>query len=396
MRRVHSTITPRVIHQRARQVLGDCLDWKPFHQSVGVDDLLDLLLLMAASTASLFATVRRFFSFSHQTATLAVQANLPTMERLIEGLVHALYDVMQFGRQDRRRHWLLAIDIHNVAYYGKRTADIAPYIVGGPKKQGTKWFFSYATAVLLHGRRRYTVALRPLRIDDKPHDVVRLLLDQITAQDLKIRGVAVDSGFDSGDVILLLQERHLSYTVPLRRKGKGPNARNRCFEGRHGLIRWIEWKTDKTRRLVSTRTLLWHGRAKTMLFAFAGWSGARARNVHEEARRQRQLYRSRFGIETSYRQKNQAQASTTSRNPIYRLLLEGLGYLLRQIWIVLAEQLAHCPRASRASLTSGTSRSRMILTLQQMVDWLVHELSSLHPETFAIPDVTMAYGNHGS
>jgi hypothetical protein len=384
MRQFHSTITPRVIHRRARQVLGGCLDWQPFHDSVGIDDLLDLLLLMAATTASLFATVRRFFSFSHQTATLAVRANLPTMERLIEGLVHALYDVMQFGREDRRRHWLLAIDIHNVAYYGQRTAEIAPYVVGGPKKQGTKWFFSYATAVLLHRQRRYTVALCPLRADSKPHDVVRLLLDQIATQGLKIRGVALDSGFDSGDTILLLQERGLSYTVPLRRKGKGRNARNRCFEGRHQLIRWVEWKTDKTRRLVRTRTLLWHGRAKTMVFAFQGWSGVRAHNVHEQARRQRQLYRRRFGIETSYRQKNQAQASTTSRNPVYRLLLEGLGYVLRQLWVVFAEELAR-PCASKAGGSSA------VLPLQQMVDWLAHELAILHPETLSIPATSVDY-----
>src|ERR1039457_752131 len=46
----------------------------------------------------------------------------------------------------------------------------------------------------------------------------------------------------------------------------------------------------------------------------------------------RQLYRRRFGIETSYRQKNQAQAFTTSSDPVYRLLLEGVAYILRQVW----------------------------------------------------------------
>jgi len=400
MRRFHSTITPGVIHQRARRALQSSLDWQPFHESVSVEDLLDLLLLMAASTASLFATVRRFFSFSHQTGTLAVRANLPTMDRLIAGLVHALYDVAQFDRRDRRRHWLLAIDIHNVPYYGERTREIAPYIVGGPKKQGTQWFFSYATAVLLHRHRRYTVALCPLRVDNKPHDIVKLLLDQIAAQGLKLRGMALDSGFDSGDTILLLQELRLAYTVPLRRKGTGRNARNRCFEGRHQLIRWIEWQTDKTRRLVRTRTLLWKGRAKTMVFAFQGWNGARARNIHEEARRQRQLYRRRFGIETSYRQKNQAKASTTSRNPIYRLLLEGLGYLLRQIWVVFTEELSgpftgHRQTSSHSSSHPSNS-SRVVLTLQQMVDWLVHELTNLHPETLAIPAIAGDYGNRCS
>lgn len=374
MRHSYSTITPAVIHQQARWALRCSLDWKPYHHSVSVADLLDLLLLIAASTASLFAIVRRYFGFSHETASRAVKANLPAMDRLVAGLVQALHSVVPFSRPDRRRHWLLAIDIHNVAYYGQHT----PFLVGGPKKQGTKWFFSYATAVLLHQHRRYTVALCPVLPKAKPHDIVRTLLDQISAQGLKIRGVALDSGFDSGDTLLLLQERRLAYAVPLRRKGSGPNARNRCFEGRHGLLRWTEWTTEKSRRLVRTRTLLWKGRYRTMVFAFQGWSGDRARNIHQQATQQRHLYRRRFGIETSYRQKNQAQGRTTSRDPVYRLLLEGLGYVLRQVWAVLTEELARRRHTKPGAWIAD-------LTLQRMIDWLVHELEDLHPENRSIP-----------
>ena len=48
----------------------------------------------------------------------------------------------------------------------------------------------------------------------------------------------------------------------------------------------------------------------------------------------------RFGIETTYRQKNQARGFTTSPSPGYRLLLEGLGHLIRQVWVLLTEQIA--------------------------------------------------------
>src|SRR3954453_15026997 len=105
MRHPH-VITPGVVHRHAREALRGSLDWKPFHESVSVDHLLDLLLLMAASTASLFATARRFFSFSHQTASLAVKANLPerqNVDRLTRGLVTALFNVAAFSRRDRRR-----------------------------------------------------------------------------------------------------------------------------------------------------------------------------------------------------------------------------------------------------------------------------------------------------
>jgi hypothetical protein len=380
MRQTHFSITPAIIHQQARRALQSSLDWHAYGRLVTVAHLLNLLLVMAATTASLFATVRRFFHFSHETASRALHANLPSLEQLVAGLVTSLHDVLELSRQDRRRHWQLAIDTHNVAYYGRRTPDV----VGGPKKQGTKWFFSYATAVLLHQGRRYTVALCPLGPRTKPHEIVRTLLEQIDGKGLKIRGVALDSAFDSGDTLLLLQERQLAYVVPLRRKGTGRNARNRCFEGRHRQVRWTQWTTEQSRRVVKTRVLLWKRGPKTMAFAFDGWRGERGRNVHEHALRQRQLYRRRFGIETSYRQKNQAQAHTTSRDPVYRLLLEGVAYLLRQVWVVLTERLARHRHAKPGTWMGD-------LTLAIMLDWLTSELANLYPEKRSIPLDTATY-----
>lgn len=377
MRHQHS-INPKAIHRLARRSMLDQLGFQDFRKSVLASQLVDLLLLMAAHTSSLFATVRRFFSFSHQTATLAVHAYLPSKEVLTQRLVDALYDVAQLSRLDRARNWLVAIDTHLVPYYGKPTPDV----VGGLKKQGTNWFFGYATASLLHKHRRYTIALIALHPKIKPHEIVRALLDQIAGKNLRIRGVTLDSAFDSGETLLLLQERQLAYSVPLRRKGAKSNARNAWFEGRHRLIRWVSWTTERTRHQVETRTVLWKG-AKTMLFAFQGWSGDRARNVHHRAKQLHRLYQRRFGIETSYRQKNQARAWTTSHDPVYRLLLEGIGHLLRQVWVVLTLTIAR---------TQGASPNQWIaaLPLRTMLDWLADELKSFYPENREIPLTSMA------
>jgi len=303
-----------------------------------------------------------------------VKANLPDLDRLTAGLIASLHAVASFSRRERRRPWLLAIDIHRKPYYGCRT----PYVVGGPKAKGTKWAFAYATAVLLHPRRRYTVGLCPLEPGMKPDQIVRTLLDQIAAKGLKIKGVTLDAGFGGGEVLLLLQQRGLAYAVPLQRIGKGRNARNRLFEGRHRRIRWAEWKTDRGGYPVRTRTLLWRGRPRPMLLAFGGWVGERAVNVHRLAERQRRLYRRRFGIETSYRQKNQAEAKTTSKDPAYRLLLEGVAYLLRQVWVVLTEELAR-RRHARPREWIGE------FTFDILLDWLAGELARQHPEDRSIP-----------
>lgn len=374
MRPSYSSLTPAVIHRQARLTLSRHLDWRPFRASVTVQDLPDLLLLMAATAGSLFATVRRFFPFSHETAARAVKANLPDLDRLTAGLVAGLHEVPLFSRRDRRRGWLVAIDIHRRPYYGRRT----PHVVGGPKAKGTKWAFAYATAALLHPHRRYTVGLCPLGPGVKPDRVARTLLDQVAAKGLKVRGATLDAGFGGGEVLLLLQGRGLAYAVPLQRIGKSRNARNRLFEGRHRLIRWAEWKTDRGGRRVRTRVLLWKGRPKAMLLAFGGWGGGRAANAHRLAERQRRLYRRRFGIETSYRQKNQAEAKTTSRDPAYRLLLEGVAYPLRQVWVALTEELAHRRHAKPGAWIGE-------LTVAMMLDWLAGELTRLHPEDRSIP-----------
>jgi hypothetical protein len=232
MRQRYSSITPAVVHQRARLALEHVLDWQSFRQSVSVCDILRVLLLMATYNGSLFGIVRRFFSVCHETASRAVKAQLTTEARLTDGLVDGLHHVLAFSRQDRRRHWQLAIDNHYVGYYGQHTSRL----IGGPKKQGTQWFFGYATAVLLHARRRYTVGLIALHPQQKPHEIVQALLAQVERKGLKLSGVTLDAGFGSGETIQLLQQRSLGYAIALPHFSGAKNARNLLFKGRHKQV----------------------------------------------------------------------------------------------------------------------------------------------------------------
>ncbi len=83
-----------------------------------------------------------------------------------------------------------------------------------------------------------------------------------------------------------------------------------------------------------TRVRVWRGRGQDRAKggAFAGWGAAKAAAGRRRAWLGRRRRRGRFGIETSYRRKNQARAWTTSRAPAYRRLLEGVAHVLRQVW----------------------------------------------------------------
>src|SRR5689334_14416479 len=155
MRQRHCTLTPSAVRSTAHAALRRALPWQGHGRRVSPARLLDLLLLVAALRSSLSAVARRFaFGFSHETARQALRANLPGLGALTEGLADALHAFG--GRAWRRRRWDAAVDLHYCPFYGERRT---PGVVGGPHKQGTRYFYAYATAVLLHRRQRYTVGL---------------------------------------------------------------------------------------------------------------------------------------------------------------------------------------------------------------------------------------------
>jgi hypothetical protein len=371
MRRDHCTVTPAFVRRLARQALAKALPWRGYGRLATADKILDALLLAAALVSSLSAVVRRFrFGFSHETARNAVASNLPDLRALTEGLLDALY---LFGsRRLCRREWVIAIDEHRCPFYGDRST---PAVTGGQKKHGTKYAFGYATAALVHHRHRFTVGLVALTGGEKPHEVVRALLAQVERRGLKPRGVVLDSGFDSGDVLLLLQGRRLSYTVPLRKKGSSRNRRNAVWDLGVGAVTEVSWKTDKGGKPVSTRAAVMRRpkERQKKVYAFGGWGAGEARSQARRAALARRWYRKRFGIETSYRQMRQCQAKTTKKDARYRLLLIGIGLVLRQPWVWLTRQVAGDQKLK-------PSQWAAVLPLARMGEWLAEALKATYKE----------------
>jgi hypothetical protein len=371
MRRNHCTITPTVVRSTARNALRQALPWRDYGQRVTVGKLLDVLLLAATLASSLSAVVKRFrFGFCHETARQALAANLPDRQRLTDGLLDALH--LFGGRFLRRRFWVVAIDEHRTPFYGDRSTD---GVTGGQKKHGSKYAYSYATAALVHHRHRFTVGLAALTGGQRPHEIVATLLDQLQRRGLKVRGVVLDSGFDSGETLLLLQARRLSYTVPLRRKGRSNNRRNALWLLDVGTVTRAAWKTDKTNQPVSTAAVVVRrpGEKDKKVYAFGGWDSRQAQSALRRARKAKRWYRKRFGIESSYRQLNECKTRTTKKDVSYRLLLLGVALLLRQVWVWLTRQLARAQQLRPTPWVAG-------LPLAQRRDWLADLLKSKYKE----------------
>jgi hypothetical protein len=79
----------------------------------------------------------------------------------------------------------------------------------------------------------------------------------------------------------------------------------------------------------------------------------------------RETYRSRFGIESSYRQMNQARGRTSTRRPELRLLYAGLALVLRNEWVWLHFAVLSTPRRGGRLLRLERLR------LRAMLHWLL-------------------------
>lgn len=192
---------------------------------------------------------------------------------------------------------------------------------------------------------------------------------------LGLRGVVLDAGFDSGETLLLLQGRGLSYTVPLQRKGDRDSRRNVAWSLPVGAVTTVEWVTEKTRRAVSTRALVVRrpGDEGNKVYAFGGWGEEEARSEVRRAALAKRWYRKRFGVETSYRQMNEVKARTTKKDVAYRLLLIGLALLLRQVWVWLTARVAR-DGGMRPTQWVG------VLPLRTLAEWLADLLGRKYKE----------------
>jgi putative transposase len=87
----------------------------------------------------------------------------------------------------------------------------------------------------------------------------------------------------------------------------------------------------------------------------------------------KQTYRKRFGIESSYRQLNQAKIKTATRNPALRLFFYAISFILRNLWVWLhASIIASSRRGSKIFHLSK-------LCFQKLLLWLLFAIIDQYP-----------------
>ncbi len=370
MRPHHRTLNRHQVHRSATRHLQQHVPLRDSKRKVSAPTLWAVLIIAAAGVTSIHAACGRLDGLpSEETLRKALYASTPDFAELQRPLNRALAG--RLPRALRRRPQRLAIDLTLIPYHGEPFHD-PKEVYRSQAKDGTSHFHAYATAYVVLKGRRFTVALTAVAKGEPLKEVVQRLLKQARSVGVKPRLLLLDRGFYSVDVIRYLQAARHPFLRPVVIRGRkadhpqGPGGtRIFALRKRGG---WHEYTvTSGTRRTarvsicVSCRNYRgqWnrHGR-QALVYACWGVEGRSCAWVRE-------TYRSRFGIESSYRQMNQARGRTSTRRPELRLLYVGIALVLRNEWVWLHFEVLSSPRRGGRMLRPERLR------LRELLHWLI-------------------------
>ena len=252
----------------------------------------------------------------------------------------------------------VAIDATEIPYHGQAQAD-AKEIRRGKAKSGTTHFHSYASAYIIRRGKRVTVAVLPWYAGQAVHDLLQRLLVYLQRLGVGIKRLLLDRQFCSVSAcrFLLAQPFQTIMPVPVRSNRLRQLRRENQRSQRTSYIIQSPQAGAVTIPLYVVRTYL-HGRygkcgVEVHFFTVLGqpW--------RDSFYRLAQKFRSRFGIESSYRLMNQVRARTASRDPKLRYLFVVLALLLINLWCTLSWRFLSIPRRGGRFLDSSIFRFQL-------------------------------------
>lgn len=373
--RTNSTINSGRVYSWALGLLLDAKLAKDHGWKCTAAIVLGITLRAAARSISISAACRDLSKApSDQAVMTALDEGLPkTFVVLERRLNDALIDRLPRGM--RRRAWNVAIDWHLQPYYGEPFQS-RNELYYGPPKLGTTKFHAYASACIVQYGHRYTLVVTWVRRHESMVRVLRRMVARIRETGLKIRRLLLDRAFFNGPVVGLLQEEKLPFVMPVVIRGRTPKKGTpptglrwikRQPAGWYPHVMKHEQQRLKTSVCVGYRR---HrnrkdGKQRRQKLLFAAW---RVRGTPTAIR---ELYRLRFGIETSYRQMRQARIYTCTRNPRLRLFFLAVALILRNLWVWIHQ--TQLSEGSGDTLTVHLERLR----LKRMLEWIVREILAL-------------------
>jgi putative transposase len=278
--------------------------------------------------------------------------------------------VAGLARRLRKTKLEIAIDLHDEPFYG-HTPELVALTCGGQAHKGTTRFFRVATAYVIFKEMRLTLGLLFVRPEDEISEIVAALLRRLRILGLKVRRLYLDKGFCAIPVLRYVQQSGWPAIIACPIRGKKGGSRSLC-QGNKSYRTHHTFKSHQNGSLTVpvavVRTFTSHKRSKRKKRR-ATWLLFVVLNCNFNPNRVRNLYRKRFGIETSYRCIRQVRAWTTSRNGALRFLLISLAFILVNLWVELRHRFCQRKRQGRRKIdTKRFELQRMVSFLNQIID----------------------------
>ena len=368
-------VTKEEVHGYANHWLSSSLKLEYEGTKCTASTLLQVLLIAASRAASIFAVCRDLADAPcDQTIRNAFADALPEISELQQRLNRSLTTKLPKAlfRKSRR----IAIDLTLIPYHGQPLEDEKEIYRSAPKS-GTTHFHAYATAAVVHKGHRYTLALTYVEQGETMKRVIQRLLAIVRRRQVKVRFLLLDKGFFSVEVLTYLKRAGHGFIIPAMVRGRKPKGRKKATglraiqkkkNGyyRHTLPGKIDGKDRRTKVTICVASKRFKhkktGKRKTKKLMYAIWK------VRQTPKEIRETYRTRFGIETSYRQMNEARIKTCTRDPTLRLLFVGIALVLRNVWVWLHFKLAKGKWTDEPQLFLELLRFReMLLWISQVI-----------------------------
>lgn len=364
-------MTPKTIYGYAAAIIEPHLGWTDHGPKSTVSTLLHIVFYAAAQLCSLAAACSRLRDApSDQAARTALVALCPQAEVLEAQLNRGF--AAQLPKSVKHHPWRLAIDLNLRPYHGKPHREVKE-IYRSQAKSGTTHFHAYATCYIVKHKRRYTVALTRVERGESMVAVIKRLLQRAARAGIRVNLLLLDRGFYSVEVMRYLQAARYPFIMPAMIRGRkashrqGPSGTRVFALQKHSG--WARYTLTNQKKRTATVSIAIHCRnwkgqrqrrgRQTLVYAYWGIAPKTTQWVYE-------IYRLRFGIETSYRQLNEACIKTTTRNPILRLLFVGIALLLRNVWVWVHWACLASPRRGGRQLNLAKLRFKTLLM------WLTH------------------------
>jgi hypothetical protein len=367
-------LTDMDVMEQARDVLSKHLPLQADGYVCTGADLWQILLGVSVQQGTIHSVCQSMVDAPSDATVRGYLNEQLTVEQLraIEQQMNAAL-ASQIPRRVFKRARDCALDYHEQAYYGK-TPQAEGLWIRAEAKDGTTHFYRVATAYVVWRAMRVTLAIRFVLPEEDGVRIVSDVLKSLKALQYKVKTLFLDRGFAGVRIMRFLSKLRLRAVIACTIRGKTGGTRALCVGRGSYTTRYTFHSPDQGQFTAHL--------AVCKVFATARRTGRNPQHADwmifimircsYSPQRVRQVYRRRFGIESSYRCARRTRGWTTSPNPVIRFVLIALSFFLLNVWVRLRWLYAQIRRPGGRAVDYAHFR------LDRLINWIMLALNAIY------------------